>query len=235
MTDSRDVASRSPAMKDTDQRSRNRGFFVSFEGAESSGKSTQTALLVAWLREQGFGVLQTREPGGTSVGEGVRDILLAHASKMSAQTEALLFESARTELVDSVILPALCEGKVVVCDRYIDSSLAYQGYGLGLPIEEILAVNRWAVCRAMPDVTILLGHGRELAASGTVEGPDRIESRGGDFHRRVRMGYLQIASRDRNRVVVVDTAQGIEATAKEIRSIIARRLRAKIGYDQSTE
>ncbi len=203
---------------------RRRGFFVSFEGAECSGKSTQAQILATWLRSQGYSVVRTREPGGTDLGEAVRDILLAHASQMNPTTESLLFAAARSELVHEVIAPALDRGEVVICDRYIDSSLAYQGFGLGLPATQIMAINGSAIEKAMPELTVLLGYGSDLESSGQVDGPDRIEMRDDEFHRRVRRGYAYLADRYPERIVSVDTAQGIEATAMEIREIVIARL-----------
>ncbi len=200
-----------------------RGIFVSFEGAECSGKSTQADLLVSWLQAHGFSVLHTREPGGTDVGEAIRDMLLASPFGMAPSTEALLFAAARAEHADKVIQPALERGQVVICDRYIDSSVAYQGYGLGLCPEEVLRINRWALQIATPDLTILLGSGRELHSAGQMEGLDRIESRDEAFHRRVRYGYAALLQRHSERIIAVDTARGIEATADEIRRIFRLR------------
>lgn len=201
-----------------------RGFFISFEGAESSGKSTQANLLASWMTERGYTVLRTREPGGTEVGEKIRRILLGDGEEMVPATEALLFAAARAELVYTVIQPALERGEVVICDRYIDSSIVYQAFGLGLDEDDVVAINRWALRMAVPNLTIVLGRGRELIASGEITQPDRIETRDEEFHRRVRLGYAKLAQRHPERMVVVDTASGVGGTAAEIREIVMARL-----------
>ncbi|MFP4201239.1 MAG: dTMP kinase [Bacillota bacterium] len=213
-----------PADSDSDPDPGARGFFISFEGAESSGKSTQASLLTSWMKERGYTVLRTREPGGTEVGEKLRSILLGDGEEMVPATEALLFAAARAELVHTVIVPALQRGEVVICDRYIDSSIAYQAFGLGLEEDDVLAINRWALREAIPNLTIVLGKGRELVSSGEIAQPDRIETRGEDFHRRVRMGYAKLARRHPKRIVLVDTGSGVEETAAKIKEIVMARL-----------
>ncbi|HZJ03106.1 MAG TPA: dTMP kinase, partial [Thermoleophilia bacterium] len=134
-----------------------RGLLITFEGLDGSGKSTQMDLLAAELRAAGYDVLTTREPGGTELGEAVREVLLDPGHEaMTARAEALLYSAARAQLAETVIRPALDEGRVVLCDRYIDSSLAYQGYGRGLQIEDVLTLNVWATDCLFPDLTIVL-------------------------------------------------------------------------------
>ncbi|MFO7942111.1 MAG: dTMP kinase [Bacillota bacterium] len=219
-----DSGSAYPADSGSDSNPGARGFFISFEGAESSGKSTQANLLTSWMTERGHVVVRTREPGGTEVGERIRRILLGDGEELVPATEALLFAAARAELVHTVIRPALQRRKVVICDRYIDSSIAYQAFGLGLEEDDVISVNRWALRLAIPDLTIVLGRGSELVASGEIVQPDRIETRDEEFHRRVRLGYAELAQRHPERMVIVDTTSGVDATAAEIREIVMNRL-----------
>lgn len=190
------------------------GLFVVFEGGEGAGKSTQAALLTERLRASGRSVTQTREPGGTPTAEGIRSLVLADAA-MSARCEALLFAAARAEHVAALIEPALARGEVVVCDRYIDSSLAYQGYARELNVSEVAALSRWATLGLLPDVTVLLdvepGTGLTRATDG-----NRMESEDASFHRRVRAGLLELASAAPDRYLVLDAAQPREDLAAAV-------------------
>lgn len=167
-----------------------RGLFVTLEGIDRSGKTTQTALLLDALGDEAVGV---REPGGTPAGERVRDVLKDPAVRLSPQAEALLFAAARAELVADVIRPALQAGRVVVSDRYLDSSLAYQGSARGLGVEEIERVNRFATGGLEPDLTILLDLDTAAAASRAGE-DDRFEQEGADLQRRVHAAYEELAA-----------------------------------------
>lgn len=185
------------------------GVFVTFEGGEGSGKSTQIERLSARLAARGLDPLLTREPGGTPLGEGVRDLLLDPARKPSPMTEALLLESARAELVASVIRPALAAGRVVLCDRYDDSTLAYQGGGRGLDEATLRAMNRAATGGLAPDLTILFDLDPELglARRGRAPGPtNRLDREPLDFHRRVRRRYLELAAAEPERWRVIDAS-----------------------------
>ncbi len=180
------------------------GRFISFEGIDGCGKSTQVDLLAEYLRGGGIDVVQTREPGGTPVGERVRDALLASES-LSPVAEAHLFAAARAELVANVIAPARANDQWVICDRFIDSSLAYQGHARGLGIDAIFELNRTAIGDHLPDLTILL----ELSVDEAVERrgggvADRIEKEGDQLQRAVAEGYAEIAKRYEDRVRVVD-------------------------------
>lgn len=203
------------------------GFFISFEGVETSGKTTQADLLTSWLKTCGYDIVQTREPGGSELGEAMRSILLdmQGAVDISARAETLLFAASRAQLVHQVIAPALRAGRVVVCDRFVDSSLAYQGFGLGMPLAAIWDVNRFAAAGLLPDLTFVLGRGGALEPSGERSVGDRIEARGTDFHGRVRQGYLSLARRFADRIVVIDTSGGVRRTARTIRSIVSERLK----------
>lgn len=165
-----------------------KGCFISFEGPERVGKSTQISLLKTWLEERGQSVMLVREPGGTPVGERIRSMVLDPAMDPLPLTDVLLFAAARSELVARVIRPALEEGRVVLADRYVDSSLAYQTYGAGVPREVVQGINQWATGGLEPDMTVLL-----LGPSYAEAAHDRIELRGEAFHQRVRAGYSQLA------------------------------------------
>ena len=177
--------------------------FISFEGLDGCGKTTQAAMLADALELEGREVVRVREPGGTPTGERIRELLLDPAATIGPAAEALLYAAARAQLVDGVIAPALARGSVVIADRFIDSSLAYQGVGRGLGLERILAVNQLATGGLMPDATVLLRLAPEEASRRRGGSPDRIESEGAAFHAAVAGGFDQAAARvaDRNRVV----------------------------------
>jgi len=178
--------------------------FISFEGLDGSGKTTQARLLTELLRGRGGEVVAVREPGGTPAGERVRDLLLDPASAIAPWTEALLYAAARAQLVAAVIRPALARGAVVVADRFVDSSLAYQGCARGLGLDRVLEVNRAAVEGVMPDRTILLELPAAAAAGRRAGEPDRIEAEGEPFHRAVAEGFAAAAARFPERIRVVD-------------------------------
>ncbi len=196
-----------------------RGRFVTFEGGEGSGKSTQLSRLAARLRERGFDPLVTREPGGTPVAEGIRALLLDPALEPTPVAEALLMEAARAELVATVIRPALEAGRLVLCDRYADSTLAYQGAGRGLDLEVLREWNRVATGGLTPDLTLLfdldpgLGLSRRTGAAGV---PNRLDRESLPFHVRVRAQYLELARAEPGRFILIPAAQPpdtIEAAA----------------------
>ena len=198
-----------------------RGTFIVFEGGEGAGKSTQEALLAEWLEQHGRTVLRTREPGGTPAGEAIRTVLLSNDyAGLTDRAEALLFAAARGEHVAQVIRPALEAGSVVVCDRYLDSSVAYQGYGRNLGAEHVRSLSLWATHDLLPDLTVLLDIDPVVGLS-RVTSPDRLESEPIEYHQRVRQAFLDIASTDPQRYLIVDASQSTQAIAERIRSRVA--------------
>ncbi len=201
--------------------------FISFEGLDFSGKSTQAKLLVEQLRQQRHTVHFIREPGGTVISEKIRDILLdKNHLEMSDAAEILLFSASRSQLVQQVIAPALQRGDVVVCDRYCDSTTAYQGYGRGLGLEDVQTINRFATGGIMPDLTILVDIPiEEIERRKTKAGLtfDRMESAGRAFYERVRQGYHQLAADDPGRWFRVDGMLSIETIQKEIRKAVEKK------------
>ena len=201
------------------------GFFVAFEGVEGSGKGTQIQMAAEHLRREGFDVLLTREPGGTELGERLRTLLLDPGSgAVDARTEALLFAASRAQTVQSVIRPALAEGKVVICDRYVDSSLAYQGWGRGLGEQDVLTLNVWATQGLFPDLVILLHLEPERGLLRSTEAPDRMELEGQDFHAKVADAYLKIAEEHPERFVVIDADRAPAEVADQVREALERAL-----------
>jgi dTMP kinase len=190
--------------------------FVTFEGVDGSGKSTQARLLAERLRSEGREVVLTREPGGTETGERIRELLL-HGARLAAWAEAALFAAARAQLVDEVIRPALARGADVISDRYLDSSLAYQGVARGLGVERVLELNLLATSGLLPDRTFLLLLPPADAATRRSEEPDRIESEGAAFAEEVDRAYREIAGVFAKRVVVVDGAGKPEDIAETVR------------------
>ena len=204
-----------------------RGAFLTVEGLDGSGKGTQIDLLSDALNRWGFEVEHTREPGGTPIGEKIRSILLDKTNKeMTAETEALLYAASRAQHVREKILPAVAAGKVVLCDRYLDSSVAYQGGGRQLGLDEVLAINAPAVEGIVPDLTVYLeiGHRKALERRCAASDPDRLEMEADSFHARVEDGYHQLIARDPDRFVVVNAEQSREEIAAEISKQVLARL-----------
>ncbi|MFJ8754269.1 dTMP kinase [Streptomyces sp. NPDC102441] len=201
------------------------GFFLALEGGDGAGKSTQVDALAEWIRAKGHEVVVTREPGATPVGKRLRSILLDVSSAgLSNRTEALLYAADRAEHVDSVVRPALERGAIVISDRYIDSSVAYQGAGRDLAPTEIARISRWATSGLVPHLTVLLDVDPETARERFTEAPDRLESEPAEFHTRVRSGFLTLAAADPARYLVVDAGQEPEAITTVVRHRLDRLL-----------
>ncbi|WP_449342137.1 dTMP kinase, partial [Streptomyces aurantiogriseus] len=201
------------------------GFFIALEGGDGAGKSTQAEALAEWIRGKGHEVVLTREPGATPVGKRLRSILLDVSSAgLSHRAEALLYAADRAEHVDTVVRPALERGAVVITDRYIDSSVAYQGAGRDLSPTEIARISRWATNGLVPHLTVLLDVSPETARERFTEAPDRLESEPAEFHTRVRSGFLTLAAADPGRYLVVDAGQEPEAVTAVVRHRLDRML-----------
>jgi len=200
------------------------GTFVAVEGGEGAGKSTQVQALAGWLREAGHEVVVTREPGATPAGARVRELLLDPASALAPRAEALLYAADRAQHVDAVIVPALQRGAVVVTDRYVDSSLAYQGAGRDLAVDEVARLSQWATGGVRPDLVLLLDVDPSvgLVRARRVGEPDRIEAESLAFHRRVRQGFLDLAAKAPDRYLVVAADQPAEQVAEQVRGRVGQ-------------
>lgn len=205
-----------------------RGYFITFEGGEGAGKSMQVEILASHLHEENLPLVVTREPGGTRIGEQIRAITHnAENVDLDAVTEAYLMAAARAQHVEQVIYPSLEAGKIVVCDRFVDSSIAYQGYGRKIGAEKIAALNQLAVNGAIPDLTIFLdlplqeGLRRRHKSIKTV---DRLDVQQQDFYERVYQGYMELVKKDKNRYVVVDASRSIEDVGEEVWKAVKQRL-----------
>lgn len=197
-----------------------RGLFLTLEGGDGSGKSTQATLLEQWLAGRGRTVVRTREPGGTPVGVEIREIVLHHRGDIAPRAEALLYAADRAHHVATVVRPAIARGDVVVQDRYLDSSVAYQGAGRVLDATEVRSLSEWATEGLMPDLTVLLDLPWEVARrrlDGARTRYDRLEAEAGEFHARVREAYLALAEAEPDRFVVVDATQPVDEIAARIR------------------
>ncbi|MCT9002090.1 dTMP kinase [Microbacterium memoriense] len=203
------------------------GLWITFEGGDGSGKTTQAALLEDWLRDQGRTVVRTREPGGTDVGNLVRDIVLHHRGDVAPRAEALLYAADRAHHVATLVRPALARGEVVIQDRYLDSSVAYQGAGRVLDAGEIRELSLWATEGALPDVTVLLdldpaSARRRLDAADKPF--DRLEAEKAEFHERVRAAFLGLAAAEPDRFLVLDASLPVEHLAAAVRARVALAL-----------
>ena len=205
--------------------------FITLEGPEGSGKSSQIPALAQYLQEHGFDVLCTREPGGTSIGDQIREVLTSMDNpELLPRTEILLFLAARAQLVAQVIKPALLAGKVVLCDRYGDSTLAYQGYGHGLDLNSLRAMLNFATEGLKPDLTLLMDLDIKtgLARKKSIDEWNRLDAYELSFHECVRAGYLQLAEQEPERWQVVDAALPKDTVQTLLREIVLNRLQDKI-------
>lgn len=197
------------------------GLFITFEGGDGSGKTTQSALLSQWLQDQGHTVVFSREPGGTDLGLELRELVLHRRGEMAPRAEALIYAADRAHNIATKVRPALERGDIVVQDRYIDSSVAYQGAGRVLGADEVRDLSLWAAEGLLPDLTILLDlhEGQDRLADRTTY--DRLEAAGDDFHARVREAYLELAAAEPERFLVLDARDSIDSIAAAIRDRVA--------------
>ncbi|MBT1543826.1 dTMP kinase [Curtobacterium aurantiacum] len=201
------------------------GRFITLEGGDGAGKTTQAELLSAWLAEHGRTVLRTREPGGTDLGVRIREMVLHERGHVAPRAEALLYAADRAQHVETVVRPAIARGEVVLQDRYIDSSVAYQGVARGLGAEQVRSVSEWAADGLVPDLTVLLdldvtiGRARVAAARGDTF--DRLESEAEGFHESVRQAFLAMADAEPSRFLVVDASAPTDAVQRAVRAAVA--------------
>jgi dTMP kinase len=206
-------------------------YFITFEGPEGSGKTTQLPAVAAWLREQGYDVFVTREPGGTPIGDQIRQVIMGMENKaLVAEAEILLFSASRAQLVREKIRPALEAGQLVLCDRYADSTLAYQGYGHGLPLELLRAITEFATGGLKPHLTLLLdldpAVGLQRRQSAVADGAEwnRLDDQALSFHKRTRAGYHALAVEEPERWRIVDASQPPDAVQQALRQQVSKFL-----------
>jgi len=211
--------------KTSDSRGKShRGLFITFEGIDGCGKSTQLNLTARYLSSEGYSVLKLREPGSTVVSERIRRILLDKRLDMSDTTELLLYEAARAELVANEIGPALRRGAIVLCDRFYDSTTAYQGFGRGLDINTVKRLHRIAVGDVQPNMTLVFDIDLKTGLTRVGRRPDRLESQSKQFFSRVRRGFLEIARTEPRRVKVINARRSIEEIFSDVKKHVSRRL-----------
>ena len=202
------------------------GLFITFEGGDGSGKTTQVSLLASWLESQGHNVLLTREPGGTDVGVELRNIVLHRKGALAPRAEALLYAADRAHHIYSVVRPALEAGTTVVQDRYLDSSVAYQGAGRVLEEKEVRDLSLWATEGLLPDLTIVLDAPAEYLRariSGDDRVFDRLEAEGDDFHERVRQAYHRFAEVEQGRIHILDATKSVEEIHQQVRQLVSQK------------
>jgi len=192
------------------------GHFITFEGADGSGKSTQLKLTAEYLANKGYDVITTRDPGGTPLGSRIRDILLHHEGYVSSNCELFLYLADRAQHIDEKILPAIKQGKIVLCDRYVDSTLAYQGYARGINVEQILMLNNIVTKSLMPDLTFVFDVSTDVADKRIGDSKDRLESEAKEFHQKVKQGFLSVAERFKDRIIVVNADNDIDEIFSEV-------------------
>lgn len=208
-----------------------KGMLISFEGGEASGKTTQIRKLMAYLKEQGYDVIATKEPGGTLVGEAIRNILLHTNFDINSRAEALMFNASRSQLVSDVIKPALKKGKIVVLDRYFDSTYAYEGFGGNLKQEDLKNIIDFAIDGAVPDVTFLLDvcfdeSRMRKSADEKLKNLDRFESKAKAYHEKVRKGFLTLAKENPERFFVIDAHKSQDEVFEIVKAEFEKRYKA---------
>ena len=197
-----------------------KGLFITFEGADGCGKTTQLNLLKDYLTAKGYAVILTREPGGKGLGEKIREILLNYDGKVADRCESFLFLADRAQNIETIVKPAIESGKIVLCDRHTDSSVAYQGYGRGLDIEQIKMLNNLATGGKQPDLTLVFDVDIETSMQRVGNEKDRMESSGKEFFNRVRNGYLEMAKQEPERLKILDSTKSIDKVHKRVIEII---------------
>lgn len=212
----------------------NKGIFITFEGADGSGKTTQIEKLSSWLNEQNIENITTREPGGTELGLKFRNILLHYDGNISSNCESFIFLADRAQNIDTKIIPAVNEGKVVLCDRHIDSTVAYQGYGRDLDIKKICLLNEIATSGFKPHLTLVFDVDTEVAMKRVGTEKDRMESEGAQFHKKVRQGYLELAKQHPDRIKVVNSNNDIETVFDDVLAIIKKYLNSAVKAKRTT-
>lgn len=198
-----------------------KGLFITFEGCDGCGKTTQLELLARYLQGKGYDVIVTREPGAKGLGEKLREILLNYDGEVSSNCESFLFLADRAQHIDTIVKPAIDAGKIVLCDRHIDSTAAYQGYGRGLDLEQINYLNNIATSGLKPDLTLLFDVDIETSMARVGKNKDRMESAGIEFQEKVRRGYLELAQKEPERIKVFDSGKTIEQLHQEVLGTMA--------------
>lgn len=201
-----------------------KGLFITFEGIDGCGKSTQLNLLADYLKSKGNDIIITREPGAKGLGEKLREILLNYEGEVSSNCEAFLFLADRAQHIDKIVKPAIESGKIVLCDRHTDSTIAYQGYGRLVNLEQIKMLNEIATSGFVPDLTFIFDLDTETAFSRVGKTQDRMEAAGVEFFERVRKGYLEIAKQEPNRVKVINSKDSIENIFKQVKEMVEKSL-----------
>lgn len=194
----------------------NQGLFITFEGADGCGKTTQMNLLKDYLVQNGYEVVLTREPGAKGLGEQLREILLNYDGEVADKCESFLFLADRAQNIETIVIPSIKQGKIVLCDRHIDSTVAYQGYGRGLDLDEINYLNNIATGGIKPDLTYVFDVDVETSAKRVGDEKDRMESAGKEFFNRVRNGYLELAKKEPQRIKVIDSTRSIEEVFQNV-------------------
>ena len=198
-----------------------KGLFITFEGCDGCGKTTQLELLARYLQGKGYDVIVTREPGAKGLGEKLREILLNYDGEVSSNCESFLFLADRAQHIDTIVKPAIDAGKIVLCDRHIDSTAAYQGYGRGINLEQINYLNNIATSGLKPDLTLLFDVDTQTSMARVGKNQDRMESAGILFQEKVRNGYLEIAKNEPQRIKILDAKKSIEQLHQEVLAIVA--------------
>ena len=206
-----------------------KGLFITFEGADGSGKTTQLNNIKSFFEEKGFDVVVTREPGALEIGQKIRNILLHHDGIVADRCEMFLFLADRAQHVETFIKPAINEGKIVLCDRHTDSTIAYQGYGRGQDINLLKELNEIAVNNIKPDLTLVFDVSTEIAQERVGSEKDRMESAGIEFHKKVRNGYLELQKQESDRIKLVNANNSIEEVFEDTKKIVDKLLQEKQG------